>query len=296
MIMTNLEKKQIDLIKESICVYTKCMECRSLFRDGVLCFANIEDFVDDRGKSCLFRLKEMCHQLFRNSSDATYKEKLYDITVGYIFHEAMKLREDLYQLEYSRNRSDIISHELTSLEKKIVREIEILVKRADKRLQEGLREVRTLLMELMGQLKDLITMYRSNYLLPRFLFENEKALVKIFGKIGYERLLQDLYKDGRPRLMFNAALSYLESEYYDLSRTLFQKVANLDTENKAALFLSLYTSAYYFYFKSMFKRALICAEKAAALSIDDHTVILYREPLKRLISECSKEVKRRRKV
>ena len=55
----------------------------------------MEEFVDDRGKSCLYRLKEMCHDLFRNADEAGYKEKLYDITVGYIFHEAMKIREHL---------------------------------------------------------------------------------------------------------------------------------------------------------------------------------------------------------
>ena len=52
---TNLEKKQIDLIRESIYVYEKCIECRSLFDSKDLCFANIEEFVDDRGKSHLFR-------------------------------------------------------------------------------------------------------------------------------------------------------------------------------------------------------------------------------------------------
>jgi hypothetical protein len=292
MAKTNLEKKQIDLIRESICVYTKCMECRVLFKSRALGFTNIEDFVDDRGRSCLFRLKEMCHELFRNSNDATYKEKLYDITVGYIFHEAMKLREDLYQLEYSRNRYDIVPHELTSLERKIVREIDILVKRAEKRLKGGLKEVRVLLMELMGQLKDLIVIYKNNYLLPRFIIENEKSLVRIYGKKGFLGLLNDTYQDGRSHLVYRAALSYLESEYYDLARTLFQKVLNLDAGNRAALFLYLYASANHFYLKSMFKRALVCAERAAAVETNDASLDAYREPLRILIGDCSKEAKR----
>ena len=179
---TNLEKKQIDLIKESISVYEKWTECRSLFKGKELCFANIEEFVDDRGKSHLFRLKEMSHELFRNSNEATYKEKLYDITIGYIFHEAMKLRENLYQLEYYRPQSDIGLHKLTDQEKKIVHEIGTLITKTEARLKEGFKEIRVLLNQLLAQLIDLIVLYKSNYLLPRFVFENERASEESTGK------------------------------------------------------------------------------------------------------------------
>ena len=88
----NLEKKQIDLVRESLSVHKACNDCMSLFKSGELRFNVMEEFVDDRGVSCLYRLKQMCHELFRNAEEASYKEKLYDMTVGYIFHEAMKLR------------------------------------------------------------------------------------------------------------------------------------------------------------------------------------------------------------
>ena len=96
----NIEKKQIDLINEFICVHRTCNHCLELHRRGDLTFSDVEEFVDDRGKSSLYRLKQMCHDLFRNAAEVAYKEKFYDITVGYIFHEAMKLRECIYQLEY----------------------------------------------------------------------------------------------------------------------------------------------------------------------------------------------------
>ena len=234
---TNLEKKQIDLIKESINVYEKCIECRSLFDSKNICFANIEEFVDDRGKSHLFHLKEMSHELFRNSNDASYKEKLYDITIGYIFHEAMKLRENMYQLEYYRPQCDIDLHTLTDQEKKIVHEIGLLVNKAEVRLKEGFKEIKVLLNELVGQLKDLIVLYKNNYLLPRFIFENERSLKKIYGKKGFENLLNMAYSDGKHLLILKAGQSYLESEYYDTARLLFKKVLRLDSQDTSALFL-----------------------------------------------------------
>ncbi len=183
------------------------MECRSLFDSKDLCFANIEELVDDRGKSHLFQLKEMSHELFRNSDDASYKEKLYDMTIGYIFHEAMKLRENMYQLEYYRPQCDIALHTLTDQEKKMVHEIGLLVKKADMRFKEGFKEIKVLLNELVGQLKDLIVLYRNNYLLPRFIFENERSIKKIYGKKGLLTLLNSLprwkttaYLQGCPEL------------------------------------------------------------------------------------------------
>jgi hypothetical protein len=292
---TNLEKKQIDLIKESIGVYEKCTECRSLFDSKNLCFANIEEFVDDRGKSHLFHLKEMSHELFRNSNEASYKEKLYDITIGYIFHEAMKLRENMYQLEYYRPQRDINLHTLTDQEKKTVHEIGLLVNKAEVRLKEGFREIKVLLNELVGQLKDLIILYKNNYLLPRFIFENERSLKKIYGKKGFEYLLNMTYSDGRHLLLLKAGQSYLESEYYDTARLFFKKVLRLDNRDLLALFLYMYSSAYHFYFKNMFTRSLMFAEQARDSEVDAATKTRYMDSLNRLISDVSKEIKKKRK-
>jgi tetratricopeptide (TPR) repeat protein len=292
----NLEKKQIDLINESICVYTKCMHCKDLYMDGTLCFEDIEEFVDDRGKSCLFRLKEMCHDLFRNSDTATYREKLYDMTVGYIFHQAMILRENLYQLEYYKPKCDIETDELTIREKKIFLEMEFLVKKTEKKLKEGFRETKLLLKELVEQLTDLIKLYKDNYLLPRFMFDHEKTLIAIYGKKNFNQLLNDVYKDGRKLLMFRAAHSYLESEYYELARDMFQKVVCFDSSNKLALFLFMYTSAFYFFYKNRFAKAYRYAGNALALDVDDRDKAPYLDSLTGLKSEISKEIKRSRRL
>ena len=291
--VTNLDKKQIDLMRESLCVYEKARECRSLLRQQRLFFENIQDFVDDRGRSCLFRLKEMCHDLFRNSTEANYKEKLFDITVGYTFHGAMKLRENLYLLQYYQPQSEMALQELSPQERKIVNEIGMLVKKSRARLKEEFKEVATLSDELVEQLKDLIVLYRENYLLPRFLYENEKLLIKTYGRKGFEEILSMAFKNGRKRLIFRTAVSYLDSEYFDRARDLFRRIIRTDSLNTSAQFLFLFASANYFYFKNMFTRALSLAERAAGMKIDDNLKTRYREPLKRLITDLSGEVKKK---
>lgn len=291
--MTNLEKKQVDLIKESICVYTKCMDCRALFRNKTLNFAKIDDFVDDKGNSCLFKLKEMCHVLYRNSVEAHYKEKLYDITVGYIFHEAMKLRESLYQLEFYRPNSYKVTEKLVDSEFKIVREIEHLMKKTEKRLTEGFKEMRLLMKELVGQLSGLIMLYKDNYLIPRFVLKNEKMLISIYGKKGFRSLINELYHDGKPLLLYKAAESYLESEYYDIARRLFKKVSIIDRQDKSAEFFYMYASAFYFYFRNRFTRTLAFGDKAVNMDMNVEYEG-YKIKLRALMDEVTKEVKNKR--
>jgi hypothetical protein len=293
---SNIEKKQIDLIKESLCVFKTCDRCIDLHKKGQLSFYMIEDFVDDRGKSCLYRLKQMCHELFRNTHETTYKEKFYDITVGYIFHEAMKLREYVYQLEYYRPEYDLLvsSGELTTGEKKVVHEFDTMINKAERRLTEGLKEIRTLVKELASHVRELIKLYKDNYLLPRFLLENEKSFVVIFGKKGYQDLIADLYDKGRASLVFQAGVSYLKSEYYETARALFQRAVRIDKNHQTAKFLYLYTSAYNCYFKNKLSMAQIFAEEALALASGELEAFDgdYTRQLEILILELNREIGR----
>ncbi len=296
---SNLEKKQIDLIKESLSVYQLCVEVMDLYARGELSFSRMEEFVDDRGKSCLYRLKQMSHDLFRNVEEATYREKFYDITVGYIFHESMKLRENVYQLEYYRPQYEtlVASDELTALEKKVIHEFDVLIMRARKRLKEGLKEVKMLLKDLVVQLKDLLKLYRTNYLLPRFLLENEKALVKLYHKKGYAELLLDMYERGLSTLIYKAAQSYLESEYYGCAKLLFQKLSVVDNDDDGrAKFMYLYASAFSSYFKNRLSRALNLAQQALALSATSGDAAVYDQSLQTLVADLEKELKKRGKL
>jgi hypothetical protein len=297
MISLNTEKKQIDLIRESICAYQACTRCIDLHKKGRLTFPDIDEFVDDGGESCLYRLKQLCHDLFRNGSEAHYKEKFCDAIVGYTFHEAMKLREIVYQLEYYKPQYSNLAdfQELTPGEEKIVREFDLLIHRGQKRLTEGLKEVKRLLMELVEHLKDLIKLYADNYLLPRFILENEKQLTLIFGKKGYHDLLYQIYEQGHITLLFRAGMSYLESQYYESARALFQKMVNLDRSDRTAKFFLLYASAFNSQFADKLSMARVFTKEAIAASRGVHKVQVYVRSLQNLLVEVDSEIKRETK-
>lgn len=292
----NLEKRQIDLIEESLRVFEKFNELKRYYKERTLSFKFVEDFVDDRGKSCLFRLKEMCHDLYRNSDSALYNEKLYDMTVGYIFHEAMKLRENVYQLEYYRPETILLKEKLGGKEKKVVLELESLIFKAEKRLKEGFSELKRLLKELAEQLKDLIFLYKDNHLLPRFLLENERKLVSAFGRKGYGQILKELFKNGRASLMYFAGLSYLSSDYYDEAKKVFKKVLKVDKKKEEVGFYYLYSNALSSYFKGGTKKALVFAQKAREMVKKIDLPNHFIERLDEILKELKKEQKGGKKI
>jgi hypothetical protein len=114
-------------------------EIYQAYRKGALTFAQIGSFVDDRGKSLLFDMKENCHAIFRRNVVAGMeKEQLFDLAVGTIFHEAMKLREDLYQLEvYGAKLRTLESKDgRTKYEDDFLRQLRKITRRAEVRLDE----------------------------------------------------------------------------------------------------------------------------------------------------------------
>ena len=147
-----------------------------------------------------------------------------------------------------------------------------------------------MLRELVAHVRDLIRIYKDNYLLPRFILENEKSFIAIYGKKGYHDLLGGIYEQGRTTLMLKAAISYLDSEYYQMARGLFQKVIKIDRQNTTARFLYLYTSAFNSYFRNRFSMARIFSEEALAVRVDgQQDMQKYVASLKGLIPDLLKE-------
>jgi hypothetical protein len=68
----------------------------------------------------------------------------------------------------------------------------------------------------------------------------------------------------------------------------------MDNADTDAQFLYLYASANYFYFKNMFTRALSLAQRARAMKAGQKVTARYREPLNRLITDLTGEIKKKK--
>ena len=197
-------------------------------------------------------------------------------------------------MEYYTPKYDALSSSngLTPSEKKVIREFDVLIGRAKKRLYEGLREVKVLLKQLVAQLKDLLKLYKDNYLLPRFMLENEKPFIRIYGKKGYHGLLGEMFVQGKVTLIFKAGLSYLDSEYYHIARKLFQKVIQMSGPDGTARFFFLYSSAFTCIFRNRFAASHALAEEALAEQVGKPELSRYVEALGNLKQDLSREMGR----
>ena len=243
---------------------------RKLFADyqgGNLRFDDVQALVDDKGQSLLFNLKKDCQVLFRNNDHSTEQEMLFDLAMGSIFHEAMIIRENCYQLEvYLPKVSELKKKAIkTSHEKRFLKEENLILARARKRLSEGLKETNNLIINTLEQLKDLLTGYGKNGLLIRFLLEEEGLVEEVLGKGSLNGILSSMYKRGRLEGLIVAAKSYHKSGYNDKAKEMASKALTMNSDD-SLLFLYLFYSGMKEYYDGNLSAAIEDLRQAKELA------------------------------
>ncbi len=149
----------VQIVRDFILVHQSFRELFARFREGSLHFEEVKHLVADSDSSVLFRLKEQVHRLFREREVAEplrRGEALFDLAVGSLFHEALKFRENLYQLEIYGPKIEALRVDTDGADELLV-EFEKILRAASDRLGESLRETETLLEQTRKQLLVLLT-------------------------------------------------------------------------------------------------------------------------------------------
>jgi tetratricopeptide (TPR) repeat protein len=229
------------------------------YRQGNLKFSNVEKLVDTTGSSPLFDLKERCHALFRyeEAEPCNEKEKLFDLTVGSIFHEAMKLKENLYQLEvYGPRYLEIEKRFGNPLPEREFHGFKKIKLRAEQGLREGTEDLKELFHDVKEQLAELLKEYSKNQLLTRFLLENTALIQKVYGKRGLEKIFASMFKGGIDQAYWAAGNSYLESQYFDMAHRVFRKALSRHPEDEMLKFICQFSKGASSYYASDYQKAL----------------------------------------
>ncbi len=206
----------VGLVREFFTVHDALCRVFDGFRSGSLCFDEVANLVGDTDRSLLFRLKERCHALFRAREPAdghSPREALFDLSVGSLFHEAMKLRENLYQQEIYAPRVERLLGQARVETSDLFVEFERVQNAGADRTLEAMREAELLLDQTRNQLSVLLADFPENGLMARFLVEHAEQVRKVLG-IGIDDLLQNVY--GSTVQGYRVAIhSYLRSAYYN---------------------------------------------------------------------------------
>jgi hypothetical protein len=168
-------------------------------------------------KGPLWSLKEQSHRLYRkNRPTISLYENLFDWVVGSIFHESMKLKEDIYQIESYKpllelGLSDTTAHQEIA---KIIEEYYALIDRASSSLKEEIESIDELFTKGLLHLRAMIVAYKNNTLLLRFLIDNKKTTETMLGRGSLHQILKEMFPAGAHEAYILMSESCMQNGWY----------------------------------------------------------------------------------
>ena len=211
------ERRVVEIVRHFLLATRTFRQLHEKHKQGSMYFSDLAKLVDDRGESILYALKESCQNLFRHSSSpVSQKEQIFDLTIGSIFHLAMRLREDLYQLEVygpKYSKLDAVGGRPQEQEN-LIQEFRKIISRTQESFTEGVEEINLLFQEVFRQFQELFGEYRESGLLARFLLEESDLLKEVFGINDVEDVFRTLYGSKEAQGHRLAGESYFQSAFY----------------------------------------------------------------------------------
>jgi len=203
-------------------------------KHGTIPFEKMDLWIgSETKKGPLWNLKDDCHMLFRRSdSNISMSEYLFDWTLGSIFHEGMKLKEEVYQLEVYSTTSDKIdiSEEGKEIEK-ILEEYFTVIAKDSKNLKTEMKSIQYLFSKAVERLKELLVKHNHNELLVRSLLENKKLLDKALGKNSLKEIQSSLYPHQPEKAYFIAGKGYFKGGWFKNAIKYFKNSLEINPGN-----------------------------------------------------------------
>jgi tetratricopeptide (TPR) repeat protein len=209
----------VDIVREFMLAHRLLRRLFERQRSGDLRFEEVQALAGDTEASVLFRLKERCHALFRAGAfgDDLPRVALFDLAVGSLFHEAMKLRENFYQLEVYAPKVEAARREAESGSEGLFEEFARILAGSLERLAEAFAETEALLEQTRRQFRVLLRTHRGNGLVSRYLLENAALAEEVLGE-SLDAFFGEIHGDPVAAWAL-AARSYLASGYFAEARS-----------------------------------------------------------------------------
>lgn len=292
------DRQIVELVRIFFLAITTFRELYQRHKNKSLHFADMAKFVDDRGQSLLFRLKELSRILYRqNSSQISEREQLFDLLVGSIFHLAMKMREDLYQLEFygPKYLAFLEKESHTPSQKKLIDRFEEIISHAELALRMEIEEINHLWKSLIEQFPEFLFLYPENGLLLRFLLEETNLVEEALGKNALITLFKHLFGPEEFKPYFLAGESYFQGGFYQKALQTFAKALEKkpgDENIQFKIYLSQGMDQFYsFAPQAALKSFEKCLTLAGKISFPEN----YRTMIKKACLKIREEFPGRRK-
>jgi len=259
--MRPTEAGLVDIIREFLTVYRLLRGLFERQRRGALRFEDVQALAGDTEASALFRLKERCHALFR--AGELRGDALFDLAVGSLFHEAMKLRENLYQLEVYAPKVEAARAQAEAGSEGLFEEFARILAASGVRLGEAAAECEALLEQTRRQFRALLATHRENGLAARYLIENAAIAEEVLGE-PLDRFLAGVHGSA-VEAYARASRSYLASGYFEEARQALVEALAREPERADLRRDAAYAEGMSAYQRGRYAEALEHLERWAAL-------------------------------
>jgi len=209
----------------------------------------------------------------------------------------MKMREDLYQLEfYGPTYSHLSTKGDGSWERQsLVRQFEGLISRARNSFREAMEEMAALLQDVLPQFRDLLEEYRTNGLLIRFFMEERELLQDVLGQNALEDLFQSLYGLEQTKPYWLAGESYFQSGFYERAAQAFSRALEKSPADENLRFIHHLSQGMIQFYSFAPQQALKSLENCISIAAPKEVVENYRDMIFMVCQKIQEEFPGRRK-
>lgn len=219
----------VQLLREFLAAHRALSQVLATPSSEDIHFESLAAVVGDDDRAVLFRLKQLSHAQFRSeafASEAVRREALFDLTVGSLFHEAMKLRESLYQREVYAPRLASLRAATQGEPDATFSEFDRLLSRSGSRIDEVASEVRILLSQTREQFRRVLVERAGDRLVTRCLLGQRELVSAVFPD-GLEGLLSEMHGDVAIGLV-EGAHALVDSAYFVEAAKTLREAARIE--------------------------------------------------------------------
>jgi len=206
-----------NVVKELIASYLFFVRLHDTFEStGQVRFEELATWVGSESKKGpLWCLKDKCHQLWRQAYAASdLNASLLDWVVGSIFHEAVKLKENIYMVQYYGPLVNGLERDKHAIaDKQCWTECQAFIEKTGRELEAQMALLHFLFGRTKHLLRAMIPMQADNALLVRYLIENAGTIELLWGE-SLSVLFGEMFPEGIEHAYCAAARSYLQGHWY----------------------------------------------------------------------------------
>jgi hypothetical protein len=190
----------------------------------------------EKDTGLLWQLKDLCHQIWPNAQqEQLIHGVLFDWLIGSLFHECMKLKENLYLLNNYGARTTTVDNlvEQVSLRQPLaagfssVEDVRMLIAQITQDVARQMERVGFLFGQVNYLLRLMLPALIENSLVVRLLAEAEEVLTELWGE-SLDELFTGIFAGSAAAGFCLAGESFLRGQWYPQALRLYERALSVD--------------------------------------------------------------------